>query len=145
MHVSSDKMDMDVFGTHNFENEYNYHLNILLSDILGKKLKPEKENEFGIIRDDGFGKTRIFLNIIGKGDKFEVKYDKKEVSAKIKEDVKKEGVALKQAIKEDFINEEKKNIRLEKRKVKEAEIQKMNKQLDGKFIIEWDEDSTANN
>jgi len=143
MHISSDKMDMDVFGTHNFENEYNYHFEILLSDIMGRKIEKTQENEFGIIEDDGYGKTKIFLNLYGKGEEFTVKYDKKEASKKIKEDVKQEGTELKNIIKEEFTNARRDSLRQAKKAAKAAAKQKLIDQENGKFIIEWDEgDST---
>lgn len=143
MHISSNKIDMDVFGNHNFENEYDYHFEILLSDILGRKIQKTQENEFGIIEDDGYGKTKIFLNLYGKGEEFTIKYDKKEASNKIKEDVKQEGTELKNVIKEEFINAHRDSLRQAKKAAKEAEKQKLLDQENGKFIIEWDEGDTT--
>jgi len=143
MHINSDKMDMDVYGTHNFENEYNYHFDILLSDILGNKINKTEDNEFGIIEDDGYGKTRIFLNLYGNGEDFTVKYDKKEASGKIKDDVKQEGIELKNTIKQEFINARRDSLRRAKKAAKKAEKQKLKDQENGKFIIEWDEDDTT--
>jgi len=143
MHISSDKIDMDVFGTHNFENEYNYHFDILLADILGKKIHKAEENEFGIIEDDGYGKTRIFLNLVGNSEDFEVNYDKKEASNKVKEDINQEGVELKNIIKHEFINARRDSLRRAKKAAKQVEKQKLLDQENGKFIIEWDENDTT--
>lgn len=143
MQIKSDKMDLELYGTHNFKNEYDYHLNVLVSDVLGRKVEKTTENEFGIIEDDGSGKTRLFLRIIGTGDKFEVKFDRKEVSAKISQDLKTESQEIKTTLKTEFINPERDSLRKAKKTAKEAEMEKLKRQENGEFIIEWDDSDTT--
>jgi hypothetical protein len=139
MKIESDKMNLEVYGNHDFSNAYDYHLNVLLEEVLGKKLHKPEDQEFGIVEDDGSGKTRIFLRIIGKGENFDVKYDKKEVSQKINQDLKQERQEIKQTLKSEFINSRRDSTRKAKRAAKKAEIEKLRKQESGEFIIEWDE------
>jgi hypothetical protein len=140
MNILTDKMDMDVFGTHSFSNEYTYHLSVLLADVLGRKVKKTPENEFGIVNDEDYGKIRLFLVISGKGDDFKVKYDRKETAAQVKKDIKEEGEDLKKVLKEEFTNSRRDSIRKAKRRKKEKEKQQLKLQEEGKFIIEWDDD-----
>ncbi len=141
MEIKSDKMNLNIFGTHNFNNEFDYHLNVLLTEILAKKIEPAKVTEFGTEIDDGYGKTRIFLRIVGNTDDFKVSYDKKEAVGKVKADIKTEGQTLKAALREDFVNEKRDSLRVERKKQKEKDEQELKLRESGKFIIEIDEDS----
>ena len=95
MSIKSNAINIEALGTHTFENKIDYHLRVLLSDLLGKKAKQSnKDNEeFGTIEDDGLGRTTIFIKITGTVDNPIVSYDKKSVFEKnknaIKEDFKK--------------------------------------------------------
>lgn len=141
MEIKSDKMNLNLFGTHNFNNEFDYHLNVLLSEVLAKKIEPAKVTEFGTEIDEGYNKTRIFLRIVGNTDDFKVSYDKKEAVGKVKADIKTEGQTLKAALREDFVNEKRDSLRIERKKQKEKEEQELKLRESGKFIIEIDEDS----
>jgi hypothetical protein len=139
MHIESNKMSLDMYGTHNFDNVYDYHLNVLLSEVLGRKVQKTAENEFGIVEDDGTGKTRMYLRIFGKGDNFEVKYDKKEASNKVKNDLKDEGQEIKNTLRNEFVNSERDSLRRAKRVAKEIEIDKIKRQENGEIFILWDD------
>lgn len=94
MSIKSDAINIEAMGTHTFDNKIDYRLRILLSDLLGKKVKkPRKEdNEFGTVEEDGLGHTTIFLKITGTVDNPITSYDTKgvftEKKAAVKEDVK---------------------------------------------------------
>ena len=65
MDVKSSAADLSVNGKHSFDNDYEYHVKMLLSEILSKKRKKNKSNvtEFGVVEDDGLGTTSICLKI----------------------------------------------------------------------------------
>ena len=69
MDVKSSAADLSVNGKHSFDNDYEYHVKMLLSEILSKKREKNKSNitEFGIVEDDGLGRTSLLLKIVGKG------------------------------------------------------------------------------
>ena len=63
MTILSSAMDINLSGTHYFDNRINYKLNFYLRQLI----KQRKETEFGTIEDDGLG-MRIFMNIGGTVD-----------------------------------------------------------------------------
>lgn len=101
MTVSSSILNVEVFGQHSFEQEMDYHVNLLLNDILRRKAKRQETFDGHEIIDDR-GKTRLFLWIRGKPGNIKVGFDKKEVRKKLKDDLKEEGKSLKQLFKEEF-------------------------------------------
>ncbi len=78
-HVSSSAISFVAQGTHTFDNEFEYRLQVALSDLLFKKARKKKPSitEFGYIEDDGVGHTIIPILIKGNPDDFKVSYDKK--------------------------------------------------------------------
>jgi hypothetical protein len=104
MDIASNALNISASGTHTFDNEVDYHFELLLSDLLAKKArKTKKENEeFGVIEDDGLGKTRLFISMKGPVNKPVIAYDKKEMQQKFRNDLKNEKASMKQILKEEF-------------------------------------------
>ena len=101
MSVTSSILNVQVFGEHGFNQEMDYHVNLLLTDLLRRKSKRKASFEGHEILDEG-GKTRLFLWVRGKPGNIKVGFDKREVRQKLKEDFKKEGQTIKQLFKEEF-------------------------------------------
>lgn len=80
MDIYTSAFNIKASGEHSFTNHYSYRVKILLSDILwGKAKKHKKENEeFGVVEDDGLGKTTIPLSIVGFDKDYKISYDSKE-------------------------------------------------------------------
>lgn len=93
MQVRSSAADLSVNGKHDFNNTYEYHVKMLLSEILSKKARKNKtlRSEFGEVEDDGLGRTSVFLKIEGKGKESKVTYDLKAAGSQIKSDIKRRG------------------------------------------------------
>lgn len=104
MEIRSSAADLSVNGEHTFDNKYEYHVKMLLSEILSKKSRKTRKpaENFGEIQDDGLGRTSIFLRIDGKGDNVKVSYDMKAAGNQLKENLKKEKETLKTIIKEEY-------------------------------------------
>jgi hypothetical protein len=104
MDIVSNALNIGVSGTHNFDNVVDYHFELFLSDLLAKKArKSKKENEeFGVIEEDGFGKTRLFISMKGPVNKPSISYDSKGMQQKFREDLKNEKKSMKQIFKEEF-------------------------------------------
>lgn len=145
MEIKSSAANITVSGTHNFKNEMDYRIEILLSEVLGKKAKEaNKLNPEFLIEDDGLGgKTKLHLSITGTTDKPIIKYDKRTAQKSVAKTVESERKEIKRILHEEFGLYKKdttlnKNAAKEReRKVKEKE--KIKKQEAGKFIIEWEE------
>ena len=104
MKIQSSAIDIDVSGTHGFDNNMEYHFRVFLSDILfGKARKAKKENEeFGYLEDDGRGKTSLYLTMKGVDGNYRFSYDSKSVRDKIKSDMKRENQNMKALLNEEF-------------------------------------------
>ena len=101
MEIKTNAMDLIASGTHKFNNVIDYHLQLYLSQILGKKVK-EMNTEFGTIEDDGLGKTRIFLTMNGPVSNPKITYDRTGVEQKIKKDIVQEKQNLKNILHDEF-------------------------------------------
>ena len=104
MEVKSTAADLSVNGRHSFDNDYEYHVKILLSEILSKKRTKYKSNvtEFGVVEDDGLGRTSLLLKIAGKGDVAKVGYDMKAAGTEVKNNMKKEKQSLKTILNQEY-------------------------------------------
>jgi hypothetical protein len=104
MEIKSSAADLAVNGRHSFDNDYEYHVKILLSEILSKKRNKNgnKVTEFGVVEDDGLGRTSLLLKIIGKGDAAKVTYDMKAAGTEVKKNMKKEKQSLKTILNQEY-------------------------------------------
>jgi hypothetical protein len=104
MEIKSSAVDLSVNGKHSFDNDYQYHVKMLLSEILSNKARNNKtiSDEFGEVEDDGLGRTSVFLLIDGKGEEVKVSYDMKAAGNQIREDMKKEKQVFKTIINEEY-------------------------------------------
>lgn len=104
MEVKSSAADLSVNGKHNFDNSFEYHVKIRLSEILSKKRKKTKNyvTEFGVIEDDGLGRTSVLLRIESLGDNIKVGYDMKAVGNKVKNSIKTERQSLKTILNQEY-------------------------------------------
>jgi hypothetical protein len=157
MEIKSSAINIVASGEHTFDNVINYRIKLLLSDVMAQKAKKAKhENEeFGVVEDDGLGRTSLYILVTGTVDNPVYKYDAKGVKAKIAVGFIKEKQNLNSILNDEFgwfkkdtsvINNKEKNNKTEvklpkKNSKKNKEKENLKKQEDGKFIIDWDEDS----
>lgn len=130
MEITSSALNIYASGTHSFDNMVDYHFQLTLSDLLSKKAKKaKKENEeFGVIADDGLGRTQLFLSMSGAIDDPKISYDALGAKEKFKEDIKNEKQTLKKILKEE--------LGLFK---KDSTLGDSKKKKEKKVIIEFDE------
>ncbi len=130
--IKSNALDLTFSGNHTFNNEIDYHFQVLMSTVLwGKAKKNKQENsEFGYIEDDGLGRTSLFLHLTGTLDDYSIKYDTKGLKESFKEDLKKEKANLKNILNKEFgwFNKD------------TTATQKEEKPKEDGFVIEWEED-----
>jgi hypothetical protein len=121
---------MSLFGQQAFNGDYEYHFQVLLTDILkGKAHRLEKQqSEFGRIQDDPAGRRTLFLLATSKNGESTIKLDREEIKKHRKESREAEKNELKKALQKEF-GWFKKDTTLKEEKKQEPT-----------FEIEWEED-----
>ena len=134
MDVESNTLNINISGTHTFQNQIDYHVKILLSELLSMEKWKEEQIDGIFTEGDGLGRTTLFLKMTGDANDPDIKYDTKAVRKKISSDFKSEKEELKKAFRKEFIRENK----IEESEKEYFEIEDTN-QPD--FKIEWEKDS----
>lgn len=157
MDIFSSALNISGSGIHRFNNQFNYKVNVELSDILLYKTQKEIEFEEHIITDDGLNRTKIWLTIEGTPDNYHINYDRKGAVGALKDKLSDEKVELKSILKEEFglfskdtipakpAEEKKRKFFIEWDESGEDStdsVKKGNKEKNEKFIIEWDEEES---
>lgn len=134
--IKSSAINMDLWGKHSFDNVIDYHIQLLLSEIIAKRPKKNKEfdEELSLVENDPENRRSVFIVMTGPIDNPIIKYDKKGAKEKIKEDIKQEKQNIKQLLREEFGLFKKDSI-----KVKETE------KAQQKFNIQFGEEKPKNN
>jgi hypothetical protein len=101
MEINSNALNIVASGVHGFDNMIDYHLQLLLSQLLGKKVK-NLNTEFGTIEDDNYGKTKLFIAMKGPAANPKFSYDTKGMKEKLMVDLTKEKQNLKEILKKEF-------------------------------------------
>ena len=163
MDIHSSAFDISGSGMHHFDDSYEYRVRVLLSDLLFNKAKKRKKenSEFGLVEDDGLGRTSLYLTIKGKGSDFKVSYDKKRAFASLAESLRSQKKELNQMFNPNNNKNEtyqinnstegKKDNKFildwEDNRVKKDTIfeknDKTTKTKKPKFIIKWDDDAAT--
>ncbi len=102
--VSNSALNLDIYGKHYFDNRIDYHVKLLLSEVLAKRPGKQKEldEELALVENDPENKRCVYLTITGTVDNPIIKYDRKGMKQKIKEDIKEEKQNLKAILNEEF-------------------------------------------
>jgi hypothetical protein len=104
MAVNSSAADISVNGQHSFDNDFEYHVKVLLSQVLSRKKKPARRTvtEFGVVEDDGLGRTSILLKVTGNADNVKVGYDLKAVAKGVQDNIRSEKETMKSILNEEY-------------------------------------------
>jgi hypothetical protein len=98
MLVSSSVMDIELSGTHWFDDRIDHHLNFRLSDLFRKG---SADDEFGPVVDDGTG-MRLFLHMYGTANDPQFANDGAMAAAKRQKQFQQEKQELKQILREEL-------------------------------------------
>jgi len=104
MNIESSAMSLSASGIHSFDNEIEYHIKLLLSELLSQKAKRARREveEFGEVEDDGSGKTSLFIAMKGQLDNPTITFDGKGAREKIKNDIQREKQNMKQILHDEW-------------------------------------------
>jgi hypothetical protein len=102
--IKSNAINLELWGKHTFDNQIDYHIQLLLSELLAKKQRANKsfDDELSLIEHDPENRRSVFILMTGSIDNPIIKYDKKGAKEKIKEDIRQEKQNLKQLLREEF-------------------------------------------
>ena len=102
--IKSTAINLELWGQQTFDNQIDYHIQLLISELLAKRSGRQKnfDEELSLIENDPENRRSIFILMTGPIDNPKIKYDSKGVKQKIKEDFKQEKQNLKQLLKEEF-------------------------------------------
>ena len=130
MEIQSSALSVFISGVHSFDNEIDYQIRLLLSELISKKARSKNknlDNEHGVVVDDGLGRTTLYLRMDGTVDNPNIYFDKIKIKEKIKTEVKKETEGIKTIIKEDVLNQKNDSSKIEEEK--EMDV-----------LIEWEDE-----
>jgi hypothetical protein len=99
--IGNSALNIDVWGTHSFDNVMDYHIRLLISELLNKK-RIKKQDEFGTMLEDPEKRRMAFIRMTGTVDKPVVKYDKDGLKQKISSDIKSEKQTVRRILKEEL-------------------------------------------
>jgi hypothetical protein len=97
MRIESNAMDLELSGTHSFQQQIDYRLKFDLRELLGE----DRDAEFGKIMDDGTG-AKIYLRMYGHIDNPVIEWDKSSRKQDIREQMVQEKETIKSILKTEF-------------------------------------------
>lgn len=102
--IKSSALNLELWGKHSFNNQIDYHIQLLLSELLAKKPRKNKdlEGELALVENDPENRRSVFIVMTGPIDNPTIKYDRKGAREKIKDDIKQEKQTIKQILNDEF-------------------------------------------
>ena len=97
MHIGSTALDMDVSGTHSFENEIDYRFIFRFRDLM----QNERDSEFGQVIDDGTG-IKMYMRMHGTLDNPIIEWDNTSRKEQAKENREQAKQDAKSILKSEF-------------------------------------------
>jgi hypothetical protein len=135
MDIQSNALNLAASGTHEFNNHYDYRVQLRLSELLYNKGRRNRSPEFLEAADESDTRT-LFLKIHNDGSGAEVEVDREKTAQKIRNDLRNEKSEIK-----SLLNRELGIFRQEDRVQEEVTTEKQD-QAGMRFEFNEDQDST---
>ncbi len=102
--IKSNAINLECWGKHSFDNIVDYHIQLLISELLAKKTRANKnlDDELALVENDPENRRSVFIKMSGPIDNPKISYDRKGAKEKIREDIKNEKQTIKQILKEEL-------------------------------------------
>jgi hypothetical protein len=112
MQIISSALSLIVSGTHSLNNEINYDITLLLSELMSNEFRKKNtkiNKEIGEIKSNNEGLSAIYLKMIGTTDDTKIEFDNIKFRAKISNKIEKEKKIINEIIKNinDTVDEKK--------------------------------------
>jgi hypothetical protein len=128
MEIKSSALSVFISGTHTFEQEIDYRIKLLLSELMSTKFRKKntqiKKSEFGEVKENGKIFNTIYFKMTGNSDDPSVSFDGIRFREDVEKGIKKEKETITNIIQEDILQ------------TKEQEKQEQGQDV----IIEWDDE-----
>ena len=128
MEIKSSALSVFLSGSHTFEQEIDYRIKLLLSELMSTKFRKKntqiKKTEFGELQENGKIFNTIYFKMTGNSENPKVSFDGIRLREDVKKEIAKEKETIINILKEDvFLNKEQEN-----------------KEKGQDIIIEWDDE-----
>ena len=128
MEIKSSALSVFLSGSHTFEQEIDYRIKLLLSELMSTKFRKKntqvKKTEFGEIKENGKIFNTVYFKMTGNSENPNISFDGIRLREDVKKEIAKEKETIINILKEDvFLNKEQKN-----------------KEKGQDIIIEWDDE-----
>ena len=128
MQIKSSALSVFISGIHTFEQEIDYRIKLLLSELMSTKFRKKntqiKETEFGEVKENGKIFNTIYFTMTGNSENPKISFDGIRFREDVQKGIKQEKEIIKTIIKEDIL--------LTKEQEKEENGQDI--------IIEWEDE-----
>lgn len=128
MEIKSSALSVFVSGTHTFEQEINYRIKLLLSELMSTKFRKKntriKKTEFGEVEENGKIFNTIYFKMTGNSEDSNISFDGIRFREDVQKGITKEKETITNIIKEEIL------LNKEKEKVEQGQD----------VIIEWDDE-----
>ena len=128
MEIKSSALSVFLSGSHTFEQEIDYRIKLLLSELMSTKFRKKntqiKKTEFGELQENGKIFNTIYFKMTGNSENPKISFDGIRLREDVKKEIAKEKETIINILKEDvFLNKEQEN-----------------KEKGQDIIIEWDDE-----
>jgi len=121
MDINSTALSVHVSGNHSFDNIMDYKVRLLLSDVLGNKVKESMSLEE--MEHNHEGKTTVQLKMSGHLDDLKISLDKVKIKEDIAKEILKEGEEVIKIIENKILNKENPDTKEEEEEELDIEIE----------------------
>lgn len=104
MNINSSALTVSLSGTHKFNNEIDYQIQLLLSELLSNEFRKKNTDIEHSIEKNKDGLSKVYLKMTGNTNDPKIYFDKIYVKEQLKEKLNKEKETIKEIIKEDILN-----------------------------------------
>ena len=128
MEIKSSALSVFISGSHTFEQEIDYRIKLLLSELMSTKFRKKntqvKKTEFGEVKENGKIFNTIYFKMTGNSENPNISFDGIRFREDVQKGITKEKATITNIIKEDILL------------TKEQEKQEQGQDV----IIEWDDE-----
>lgn len=142
MEVSSNVLNLYLSGRHGFENDIEYRIRVLMSELMSRKHRERRnpQEQYGEIIDDGLGRTTLFLKLTGTAQDPVFRYDQAGVREKLRDDMREERETLRDIMRQEFsfLSRQPADTTDTLLNDRQEEMKRIKEQQEEGFIIEWE-------